>query len=94
MANFYGSLVDELGALKAQIAELSAREKEITNLLKASNEAAIDGDLFRATISDSERETLDSKLVRELLTPEQVVSCTKTTFVTTVRVGARVKAAA
>ena len=93
MATFYGNLVDELGALKAQIAELTAREKEITSLLKASNEAAIDGDLFRATVSDSERETLDTKALRRDY-PEIAAEYVKTTHVTTVRVGARVKAAA
>jgi len=93
MATFYGTLVDELGALKAQIAELTAREKEITNLLKAANEAAIDGELFRVTISDSERETLDTKALRRDH-PEIAAEYVKTTHVTTVRCGARVKAAA
>ncbi len=93
MATFYGSLVDELGALKAQIAELTAREKEITSLLKAANEPAIDGDLFRATISESERETIDTKALRAAH-PAIAAEFMRTSFVTTVRCGARVKAAA
>ena len=45
------SLVDELGSLSATMAPLKAREKEIKQLLIGTHESAIDGHLFRATIS-------------------------------------------
>jgi predicted phage-related endonuclease len=90
---FFGGLVDELGLLKAQIAELTVREAEITRLLKATNESEIDGETFRATISRSERDTIDAKALRAAH-PDIAAEFTRTTSVTTVRVGARVKAAA
>jgi hypothetical protein len=40
------------------------------------------------TLGLSERNTLDPKLVRTLLTDEQVASCTKTALVETIRVKA------
>jgi hypothetical protein len=40
------------------------------------------------TLGLSERNGLDTKLVRELLTAEQVAACTKVTLVETIRVKA------
>ena len=85
-------LVDELGELKAAIAELCEKEKELKTILAASGYAEIDGTLFRATVSLSERTTLESEKVRALLSAAQIAACSKTTEVTTVRVAARKRA--
>jgi len=90
----YKAIVDNLGALKAQIAALTDQEKALKKALTESGFAEIDGDLFRATVSWTERATLDSDAVRAILTPDQVRVCTRTTEIMTVRVVARKRAAA
>lgn len=88
------AIVDELGTLKAAIAELTEKEKELKTLVAASGYAELDGELFRATVSLTERTTLESEKVRALLSPAQIAACSKTTEVTTVRVAARKRATA
>jgi F0F1-type ATP synthase membrane subunit c/vacuolar-type H+-ATPase subunit K len=56
------SVVDRLGSIKAQIAELKAVEANLTALLANSGEGAVEGNLFRATVSQvAERQSLDAK---------------------------------
>lgn len=87
-------IVDELGTLKAQISALTEREKALKATLFDSGYAEIDGAHYRATVSWTERASLDSEAVRGLLTPEQVEQCTRRTEVKAVRVVARKRAAA
>lgn len=87
------AIVDELGALKATISELTERERVLKAAISASGYAEIDGLLYRATVSLSERATLDTEAVRAILSQEELRQCTKTTEVTTVRVSARKRAA-
>jgi hypothetical protein len=89
----YRSTVDELGTLKAQIAALTEREKQLKAALTASGYAALEGNLYRAAITWTERATLDGDAVRALLTEEQVRQCTKVSEVISVRVSARKRAA-
>lgn len=89
MSDVLGKIVDELGELKAQISKLCAREKQLKDILIQSNQPEIDGELFRATVSVSDRESLDSFMVRQFLTHDEVQECTKVSQVVTVRVGAR-----
>jgi len=59
-----GSVVDRLGNIKAQIAELKKVEANLVALLVNASEAgdAIEGNLFRATVSQvAERQSLDVK---------------------------------
>lgn len=94
MSNDYlSAIVDELGTLKAAIAELTEKEKELKTVLAASGYANIDGELYTAAITWSERTTLESEKVRALLSPAQIAACSKTTEVLSVRVGARKRAA-
>lgn len=90
----YAVVVDELGTLKAQIATLTEREKLLKATLTSSGFAALEGNLYRAAITWTERATLDGDAVRALLTDEQVRQCTKTTEVMSVRVSARKRNAA
>jgi uncharacterized Zn finger protein len=87
-------LVDSLGAIKAEIATLTAREKVLKDKLIALGESAIDGDMYRATVSTSERETLDMSAVRAKLSPQFMAAHTNVTTVTAVRVVARIRDAA
>lgn len=89
----YRSTVDELGTLKAQIAALTEREKQLKASLVASGYAALEGNLYRAAITWTERATLDGDAVRALLTEEQVRQCTKVSEIISVRVSARKRAA-
>jgi hypothetical protein len=93
MTNELKNIVDELGALKASIAELTERERVLKNAIAASGYAEIDGLLYRATVSLTERATLDTEAVRALLSQEELRQCTKISEVTTVRVSARKRAA-
>ncbi len=57
-----GSVADQLGGIKAQIAELKKVEAHLTALLINSGEGVIDGATFRATVSEvAERVSLDAK---------------------------------
>ncbi len=57
-----GSVVDRLGDIKAQIAELKAVEANLIGILVNGGEGAVDGDTFRATVSAvAERQSLDAK---------------------------------
>jgi hypothetical protein len=87
-------IVDELGELKARIADLTKQETKLKAALIESGYAEIDGSLFRATVTWTERATLDSEAVRALLTPDQVKTCTRVTEIKAVRVSARKRDAA
>ena len=47
------ALVDDLGVVKTQAAEISERESAIKEKLIAAGVPAIDGEFFRATVSHS-----------------------------------------
>ena len=56
------SVVDRLGNIKAQIAELKAVEANLVALLANTGDDVIDGYLFRATVSKvADRKSLDPK---------------------------------
>ena len=63
--NTLAIIVDQLGAIKAQIASLEEAESALKARLVASGQTEIDGTLFRATVRQSERWTLDRKLVEK-----------------------------
>ena len=90
----YAAIVDELGALKAQISSLTDREKILKKALSDSGYAEIDGSLFRATVSWTERATLDADAVRAILSEDQQRACTRVSEIMSVRVVARKRAAA
>jgi hypothetical protein len=83
------TVVDRLGYLKAQIAELKREENDLKAELIEEGPGAYEGDDYRATVSVTERETLDMKAVREKLTAQFIRAHTNVTEVTTVRVVAR-----
>jgi len=84
--------VDTLGALLAQIAALTKQADAIKDAIKDSasmgGDKVVEGDLFKATYSESNRSVVDSKaLLAELgATPEQIARHTKTTAVYSVKV--------
>ena len=86
------SQVDELGALLAQIADLTKRADAIKDQFKdnasAGGAKAVEGDLFKATYIESNRSVVDHKALYAALgiTAEQVAQYTKTTAVFSVKV--------
>ncbi len=83
-------LVDQLGYLRAQIADLEAVEKRLKDQIASRGAGAYEGEVFRARVTVGERETLDMVAVREKLTPQFIKAHTKVSETVTVRVGAKV----
>ena len=68
--NTLTQLVDELGVLKAQIAELQDRESSLKATLAQSGLTEIDGELYRCTVSNVQpAPKVDWKAVAERLQP-------------------------
>lgn len=84
------ALIDALGNVKAEIANLADRERKLKAQLVALGDGAYDGDLFRATVSTAERSTLDMDAVRAKLSPQFITANSKVTKSTTIKVVARV----
>ena len=85
------NIVDELGTVKAEIANLKAREEFLKKALEDSGETAIDGTLFRATVATSQRTNIDWKTIAEKLEPSRqlITAHTSVGYTTAVRVTAR-----
>ena len=81
--------VDEIGLLKAQIAPLEQKLKAAQAKLKEHGDGRYEGTLWAATVSTSERATLDMDAVREKLTVQFITAHTKVSEVVTVRVTAK-----
>ena len=60
-------MVDELGAINAQIAKLQAEADGIKTILKASGADEVVGKMFRAVITTSTSNVVDSKKLREIM---------------------------
>jgi cell division ATPase FtsA len=82
--------VDQLGMLLAQIADLEAQAEAIKSKLK-QNEGSIEGNLYKACVTLSQRKTVDNKAVfAEANIPADLIAKhTKTTAVITLKVTAR-----
>ena len=85
------TLVDELGLLQAEIANLEAKADLIKNQLKNDYEGEIVGNLYRGFVTLSQRTTVDSKGVfAEANVPADLIAkYSKTTAVITLKVSAR-----
>jgi hypothetical protein len=88
--------VDTLGALLAQIADLTKQADAIKDGLKDSATApngskVFEGDMFKATVVEANRSTVDWKaLSKDLgITDEQLAAYTKTAAVFSVKVTSR-----
>jgi hypothetical protein len=83
------SVADEYGTLCAQMAALKARQAELKATLVAAGVPAVEGSLFRVTVSTGIAETLDMVAVRAKLSPQFITAHTIKTERTTVRCSAR-----
>ncbi len=88
--------VDQLGNIKAQIADLEEQEKLLRDQVVATGQKEVEGDLFRATVSQSERGGRDAafkakieELIDTYLSAQYIRAHTTSTAITTVKVSAR-----
>lgn len=81
--------VDELGLIKAQIAELEQQEKALTEALKATGLKTFAGTFYDCSISHSERETVDTKALRADLGEDIIAGYLRKTAVSTLRLVAK-----
>ena len=72
-------LIDELGALKAEIANLQDLYDNKVAVFKDFGFGEYTGVTYKLTVSEVSRTTLDSKLVKGFLTPAAIAECSKTT---------------
>jgi hypothetical protein len=82
--------VDQLGMLLAQIADLEAQADALKAELK-QNEGHIEGNLYKACVTLSQRNVVDNKAVfaEANIPAELIAKHTKTTAVITLKVTAR-----
>jgi len=85
--------VDQLGSLLAQIADLQKKADGIKNAIKDSASAggakSIEGSLFRATYSETDRSVFDKAAFVDYFGIEAYERFTKTTAVFSVKVTSR-----
>ena len=58
--NNLSTIIDELGALKAEIADLPAREKSMKEALGDLEAGSYEGERYRISVSDRDRDTDDA----------------------------------
>ena len=89
-ANLTG-LADELGIIRAQMADLKHREKDIREILITSGVHTLEDEQFRAVVVESMRTTIDWKAVAAKLKPSRqlVTAHTDEREVISIRVNAR-----
>ena len=91
MAKSNLTTVDQLGTLQAEIAALQTQEKSLKDELKAEGVGTIEGELYDATVYDSERKTTAWKSIATKLgaTAQMIAGNTKVNITTSVKVEAR-----
>jgi hypothetical protein len=87
-----GDLADELGAVKSDLADLKSREDALRGELIRRGVSEAEGALFRATVTETTRWTLDTDRVKSEMGAAWYDAHTKGSLTTTVRVCARTRA--
>ena len=89
-------LADELGFIRAQMADLKDREKDIRDIMIEAGVKTLEDDTFRALVVESIRTMIDWKSVAAKLRPSRQLVTAHTTEkeVISIRVNARRGAAA
>lgn len=76
-----GDLVDKLLSIKAQLAELEQKEKELKDCLVATGEKTIEGLLARASVSYCDgREKIDWQTIAMRFDPSRQLITAHTTY--------------
>lgn len=82
-------LIDEVGAIKAQIARLVEEADQLISVFKDFGDGVYLGNAYKITVGTSVRESLDTATVKGFLTPAEIALATKAKSVTTALVKAR-----
>lgn len=82
------TLADRYADLKAELEGIQRLLDECKAEIKATGREEIVGTRAVVTLGLSERTTIDNKLVKEILTAEQIEACSKTSLIETIRVKA------
>lgn len=80
------TLADRYADLKAELDGIQRLLDECKAEIKATGRDEIVGTRAIVSVGLSERTTLDQKLVKEILTDEQVAACSKVALIETIRV--------
>jgi hypothetical protein len=85
--------LDHLGMLMAQIADLNEQAEVIKNNFKNAGEGKYEGNLYKATVTLSQRDVVDYKAIMAELAvdPALIAKFTKQTASIAIRVTARSK---
>jgi hypothetical protein len=83
-------LADEYAQAKSRLDEAERAVKALRARVLALGLETVTGDHFRLTVSLSERESLDSGMVRAILPDDVLASVTRRSIVETIRVKANV----
>ena len=81
-----GAIVNRLGALKARLTDLKADEEALRGELIARKVEAAEGDLFRCTVTEALRQTLNTEQVKAEMGTRWYESRCKISVTTTIRV--------
>jgi hypothetical protein len=81
-----GDLIDELGTVNAELADLEKRKERLRDALIAAGVSEGEGTLFRATVSHAEVSRVDWKAVAEKLEPSRQLIVAHTSVVPRVTV--------
>jgi hypothetical protein len=84
-----GDLADELGAVKSDLADLKSREDALRSELIRRGVSEVEGVLFRATVTEATRWTLDTDRVKSEMGAAWYDAHCRGSLTTTVRVSAR-----
>jgi hypothetical protein len=84
-----GELVDAIGHVKAEAAEIKAREDALRTELISRGVTEAEGMLFRATVTEAARWTLNAEQIREEMGEAWAMQRSKCSTSTTLRVSAR-----
>ena len=84
-------IVDRIGKKRAEIAKLQAELKDLESVVKDEGVGAYEGNLFRITVSETDRPTVAWKKIAEKLGASRQIITANTTYseVTTLRCSAR-----
>lgn len=82
--------IDELGAVRAQLAALKEKEKTLKEAIIEMGPGAHEGELFRASVTESQRANLDMEWVKKKLGKKAIAAHTTYTPYVSVRLSARI----
>jgi hypothetical protein len=86
------TLADRYATLAERLRDLEAEVKTVRELILASGQERVQGDFSDVVVALSERSSFDAKAAQKYLTPEQIVACTRSSVVTTLRVKPKLEA--